>query len=49
MNIFYSVRPGDEQVLVAAFKPQPAKIFEGQILDLQVRAHRAIKDDDAII
>jgi hypothetical protein len=38
---------GDQQMLVAAFEPQAAKIIQRKVLHLQIGAHRAIEDDDA--
>ena len=47
VNVLHGVRPGDQQIFVAALKSQTSKILEREVLDLQISAHRAIKDDDA--
>jgi hypothetical protein len=47
VNVFYGVRPGDQQIFVTALKSKASEIFESEVLDLQIGAHRAIKDDDA--
>ena len=47
MDVFNSVGPRYEEVLVTALEPQTPKIIKGEILDLQICPHRAVKDDDA--
>ncbi len=48
VDVLDRVGPGDKQIFVAAFEAQAAEIVERQVLDLQVGAHRAVKDDDAL-
>ena len=47
VDVLDRVGSGDQKVLVTAFEAQTAKVVERQVLDLQVRPHCAVKDDDA--
>src|ERR1043165_228596 len=47
MNIRDRGGLADEEMFGAAFELRAAVIFHSQILRVQIRAHRAIKDDDA--
>ena len=44
----HHVRPGDHEILVAAFQMRAAEILRRQVLLLQHGAHRAIQDEDAL-
>ena len=48
VNFFDCLRFADEQMFGAAFKLRTAVVINGQVLRMQVRAHRPIKDDDSI-
>jgi hypothetical protein len=43
----HHVRPGQHQILVAAFQVRPSEILGGQIGLLQHSPHRAIHNQDA--
>src|SRR2546423_14852202 len=47
MDILDSVWSSDKEIFVAAFEPQTTEIVQRQVLNLQIRAHRAVKDNDA--
>ena len=49
MDFFHGERVGDNQVIVAAEGAFAAKMFGGQVLALQVGAHGAIKDQNALL
>jgi hypothetical protein len=47
VDIFDCIRTRYEQVLVAAFETWSTEVVERQVLDLEVRSHRSVEDDDS--
>ena len=48
VNVLDCLRLANQQMFRAAFKLRAAVVIYAQVLRVQIRAHRAIKDDDVV-
>ena len=49
MNFLDRFGPADQEMLRTALELRAAIVIDGQVLRVQIRPHRAVKDDDAFL